>query len=188
MSGIKISSFNLNPPMKKRYIILLYFCSWAAAYAQTAPVLYDTMYSEILQEKRALQIYLPKNYQPGSADMFDAVYVLDGEWNTSLTSTVHHFLAYAKFVPEDVIIIGINNPSKNDVNLRDRDFTPTHTEYIPVSGGAGKFLTCIRDELMPYIQKNYPAKKEGSTLYGTSLGGLFALYAFLMEPQLFKST
>ncbi len=173
--------------MKKLYLILLYFCSWVTAYAQNTPVHYDTVYSAILEEKRALQIYLPKNYQPGSADKFDAVYVLDGEWNTSLTSTVYNFLAYAKFVPQDIIIIGINNPSKNNVNLRDRDFTPTHTDYVAVSGGADKFLTCIKDELMPYIQKNYPAKKKGSTLYGTSLGGLFALYAFLMEPHLFKS-
>jgi hypothetical protein len=112
---------------------------------------------------------------------------LDGEWNTSLTSTVYNFLAFAKFVPQDLIIIGINNSSKNNINLRDRDFTPTNTEYGPVSGGGKNFLSFIKNELLPYIQENYPAKKEGSTLYGTSLGGLFVLYAFLMEPQLFKS-
>jgi predicted alpha/beta superfamily hydrolase len=173
--------------MRKLFLNLFTFCSWVTAHSQTAPVHYDTIYSEVLKEKRALQIYLPKNYQPGSADKFDAVYVLDGEWNTSLTSTVYNFLAYAKFVPQNIIIVGINNPSNDNVNLRDRDFTPTHTEYGPVSGGADKFLACIKEELMPYIQKTYPVKKEGSTLYGTSLGGLFALYAFLMEPQLFKS-
>jgi predicted alpha/beta superfamily hydrolase len=173
--------------MKKLGLILLSFCSWFSALAQNPSIHYDTIYSEILQEKRPLQIYFPKNYQPGSASKFDAVYVLDGEWNTSLTSTVHNFLAYAKFVPQDIIIIGINNPTRNNVNMRDRDFTPTHTDYGPVSGGADKFLDFIKDELVPYIHKTYPAKKEGSTLYGTSLGGLFALYAFLMEPHLFKS-
>lgn len=171
--------------MKKLFLILLSICSWATTHAQT--IHHDTIYSKILQEKRSIQIHFPKNYQPGSANKFDAVYVLDGEWNTSLTSTVYNFLAYAKFVPQDIIIIGINNPSQGDINLRDRDFTPTHTDYGPVSGGAEKFLAFIKDELMPYIQKTYPAKKEGSTLYGTSLGGLFTLYAFLMEPHLFKS-
>jgi len=188
MPGITISLFHgKRNSMKRLCLILLSFCAWAVALAQNPTVHYDTIYSEILQEKRPLQIYFPTNYQPGAASKFDAVYVLDGEWNTSLTSTVHNFLAYAKFVPEDIIIIGINNPSKGDVNLRDRDFTPTHTDYGPVSGGADKFLACIKEELMPHIQQSYSAKKEGGTLYGTSLGGLFALYAFLMEPQLFKS-
>ena len=170
--------------MKKIYLIVF---SWAATHAQSQDVRHDTLYSEILQEKRALQIHFPKNYKPGSENRFDAIYVLDGEWNTSLTSTVYNFLAFAKFVPQDVIIIGINNPSENNTNLRDRDFTPTHTDYGPVSGGAEKFLSFIKNELLPYIHRTYPAKKEGSTLYGTSLGGLFVLYAFLIEPQLFKS-
>lgn len=173
--------------MKKFLLILLSFCSCVATNAQNPTVHYDTIYSEILQENRPLQIYFPKSYQPGSESKYDVVYVLDGEWNTSLTSTVYNFLAYAKFVPQDLIIVGINNPSKNNVNLRDRDFTPTHTDYGPVSGGADKFHSCIKNELMPYIQKNYPAKINGSTLYGTSLGGLFAIYAFLMDPLLFKS-
>ena len=166
---------------------MLFYCSWASTYAQHQDVRHDTLYSEILNEKRALQIHFPKNYQPGSETRFDAIYVLDGEWNTSLTSTVYNFLAFAKFVPQDLIIIGINNPSKDNTNLRDRDFTPTHTDYGPVSGGAEKFLAFLKNELLPYIHRTYPAKVEGSTLYGTSLGGLFALYAFLMEPQLFKS-
>ena len=173
--------------MKKRCLILFSVCLWCTARAQIQLVQYDTIYSEILQEKRPLQIHFPKNYQPDSVNKFDAVYVLDGEWNTHLMVTVHNFQAYAKFVPQDILIIGISNPSKREVNMRDRDFTPTHTGYGPVSGGAEKFFACLKEELMPYVQKTYPAKKEGSTLYGTSLGGLFALYAFLMEPQLFKS-
>jgi predicted alpha/beta superfamily hydrolase len=173
--------------MKNLCLIIVFHCLCAPAYAQHQDVRHDTLYSEILDEKRALQIHFPKDYQPGAETRFDAIYVLDGEWNTSLTSTVYNFLAFAKFVPQDLIIIGINNPSKNNTNLRDRDFTPTHTDYGPVSGGAEKFLGFVKNELLPYIHKTYPAKVEGSTLYGTSLGGLFALYAFLMEPQLFKS-
>lgn len=166
---------------------MLLYCSVVTAPAQHQDVRHDTLYSEILNENRAIQIHFPKNYQPGTETRFDAIYVLDGEWNTSLTSTAYNFLAFAKFVPQDLIIIGINNSSKDNTNLRDRDFTPTHTDYGPVSGGAEKFLGFIKNELLPYVHKTYPAKKEGSTLYGTSLGGLFVLYAFLMDPQLFKS-
>lgn len=175
------------PAMKRFLLTFVTLCSLTSADAQNLPIHIDTLYSEILKEKRTLQIYFPKNYQPDDTGKFDAVYVLDGEWNTSLMSTVYNFLAFAKYVPQDIIIIGINNSSKDNVNLRDRDFTPTHVTYGPVSGGADKFVGFIKTELMPYVQKTYAAKKEGSTLYGTSLGGLFALYVFLTEPQLFKS-
>jgi predicted alpha/beta superfamily hydrolase len=89
------------------------------------------------------------------------------------------------FIPKNVIIIGLPNTEKNGVNMRNRDFTPTSTSNL--TGGAEKFLSFFRDELMPYVINKYNAKSKGHTLYGGSLGGLFVVYAFLNEPDLFTS-
>lgn len=162
------------------------------ASAQTSGNQYDSLYSDILKEKRPLKIILPKKYNPGSADRFDVVYVLDGEWNTSLTEKVYDFLEYAKFIPTNMIIVSVPNYYKNEINMRDRDFTPTAVENSAgksnsISGGADKFLLFLKDELIPFVNSKYPTKKENNILYGTSLGGMFAIYAYLREPTLFKS-
>src|SRR5574342_722941 len=51
---------------------------------------------------------------------------------------------------------------------------------------ADKFFNFLKSEVIPYVEKKYPANGE-RTLYGHSYGGLFVTYAFLMEPQLFNA-
>jgi len=69
---------------------------------------------------------------------------------------------------------------------RSRDMTPTRVVQAPGSGGADKFLSFLKNELVPYVNKTYPASGN-NILYGHSLGGLFSVYAFLAEPQLFNA-
>src|SRR6266542_976449 len=157
------------------------------AWTQETPIHYDSVYSAVLKEERPIQIIFPNNYKQDSTDKCDVLYVLDGEWNTSLAQTVRGFLEYTKFIPANIIIVGIPNLYRDSNNMRDRDFTPTHTDFSILSGGAGNFLSFLKNELIPYVNKKYPTKTENNTLYGTSLGGLFTLYAFLQEPALFKS-
>lgn len=159
----------------------------APAMAQAPRDEIDTLYSAVLQEKRPIQVILPPSYKKGDSIRYDVLYVLDGEWNTSLTKKAYEFLGYAQFIPTRMIIVGIPNVYKNGINFRDRDFTPTRTGTSPVSGGAANFLAFLKDELIPYINKTYPTKPENNTLYGTSLGGLFATYAFLYAPRVFRS-
>ncbi|SHM03397.1 alpha/beta hydrolase-fold protein [Mucilaginibacter sp. OK098] len=174
--------------MKNKIILLLstVICVLLLCYksrAQDTLIRHDTLYSKILQEKRPLQVIFPGDYLPGSSEQYEIIYVLDGtstfiqmEWN---------FLQGEGFIPKNMIMIGVEDTFHGDVNLRDRDFTPTRTN--PVSGGAKNFLAFFKEELMPYISVKYHAKPGGHTLYGGSLGGLFVMYAFLNEPMLFTS-
>lgn len=155
--------------------------------AQTDPAPSDSLYSKILNEQRQFKIIYPKKYDRNSNETFDVLYVLDGEWNTSLTETVYGFLEYAKFVPTNIIIVSVPNHYKDSVNMRDRDFTPTAMDNTPFSGGADKFLQFLKQELMPLVNKKIPNKIGDNVLYGTSLGGLFTIYAYLQNPTLFKS-
>jgi predicted alpha/beta superfamily hydrolase/CubicO group peptidase (beta-lactamase class C family) len=152
----------------------------------------DSLYSEYLKEQRPVEINFPKNYKESASEKYDVLYVLDGEWNTSLAVRVCEFLEYAGFIPPNIIIVSVPNYYKDSINMRDRDFTPTLAENSeakinPVSGGAGNFLLFLKNELIPFINKKCHVKIENNMLYGTSSGGLFAIYAYLNEPMLFKS-
>ena len=164
---------------------------------QNSSIQYDSLYSNILKEQRPIKIILPKKYNPSLTDRFDVLYVLDGEWNTSLAEKAYEFLEYAKFIPANMIIVSVPNCYKNGINMRDRDFTPTSTENNEgksawmksslISGGARNFLLFLKEELVPFVNRKYRTKIENNILYGTSSGGLFAIYAYLHEPTLFKS-
>ncbi len=78
---------------------------------------------------------------------------------------------------------------------RTRDFTPTvnagdeqywegvlrkmtgDTTLQVETGGASRFLSFICDELIPYIDSEYPVSKEDRALAGYSSGGLFTMFA-----------
>ncbi len=148
------------------------------------PILRDTLYATGLKEKRPLEIVLPAGYDPKLPEKYDVLYVTDGEWNTKIVTNIQQFLGI-QFIPAN-IIVSIPNVYVDKNNMRDRDLTPSHVDGSPHSGGAGNYLSFLKDDLIPYINKKYNTSGE-NTLYGGSLGGLFTLYAFCKEPQLFQS-
>lgn len=154
-----------------------------AATAQEPKVVPDSFYSQILKEERQLHIVLPKNYNPTSTDKYEIVYCLDDI--TDFLTMEWGMLQWEGFIPKNMIMVGITNPKPNGVDMRDRDFTPTKTSDI--SGGAERFLLFFKHELIPFINSKYKATNSGNVLYGGSLGGLFVMYAFLNDPNLFSS-
>jgi predicted alpha/beta superfamily hydrolase len=140
----------------------------------------DSLNSVVLNQKRLIQVFTPANYKPGSTDKYDVLYVLDGgNWNTGLIKQVQRFVEGEAYMPPTIIVsvLGID---------RNKDLTPTHLEGWKTSGGADKFLSFIKTELIPYVNKTYPSNGD-NTLWGHSLGGLFVIYAMLNEPKTFKS-
>jgi hypothetical protein len=69
---------------------------------------------------------------------------------------------------------------------RNVELTPTHLTDWKGSGGGPSFLSFIKNELIPYINKNYPSNGD-NTLWGHSLSAMFVIYAMVNEPDLFKS-
>ncbi|MCD9017606.1 alpha/beta hydrolase-fold protein [Parachryseolinea silvisoli] len=140
----------------------------------------DSIRSTILNQKRLIQVFTPSGYKPGSKDIYDVMYVLDGgNWNTGLITRVQNFVQGEGYVPQTIIVsvLGID---------RNKDLTPTHMESWKTSGGGDNFLRFIKEELIPYVNKTYPSNGD-NTLWGHSLGGLFVTYAMLKEPATFKS-
>lgn len=140
----------------------------------------DSLHSAILNQERLIQVFVPAGYKPGSTQKYDVLYVLDGgNWNTGLVSQVQRFVEDEGFMPPTIIVsvMGID---------RNVELTPTHLDSWKGSGGGPLFLSFIKNELIPYINKNYPSNGD-NTLWGHSLSAMFAIYAMVKEPGLFNS-
>ena len=134
--------------------------------------------SKILNENRTMLIYLPDNYQINNKT-YPVLYLLDGGFHFHHTSGIIQFLSAQGIIPE-MIVVAITNVDRN------RDFSPTHEDRIPTSGGAGKFLSFLTEELIPFIDLNYRTQNF-DLLVGHSFGGTFATYALLEKPDVFEA-
>ena len=154
-------------------------------YGQQSSVINDTLYSQVLKDTRPIQVYLPKDYKAGSPEKYDVIYVLDGEWNTPITMQISQYLVNQGLIPPN-IVVSVPNKYKDNVNMRERDFSPIHISDSPVSGGGDTFLAFLKNELLPYIDKKYPSTGK-NTLFGQSMSALFSMYVLLKDPSLFRS-
>ncbi|NER79955.1 MAG: alpha/beta hydrolase [Leptolyngbya sp. SIO1D8] len=57
----------------------------------------------------------------------------------------------------------------------------------PVMGAANHFLQFLQTEVKPWIASHCDVTDTGSTLFGSSLGGLFVAYTLLMAPETFDN-
>jgi predicted alpha/beta superfamily hydrolase len=155
------------------------------AIAQDWPGIRDSLYSDVLKEQRVIQVVLPKDYTPDSNEKYEVLYILDGEWYMEQVPFIYNFAMNAGYVPPSIFVL-IPNTYVDNVNLRDRDFSPSRINNAPNLGGADNFHSFLKNELIPHVEKKYPANGQ-KTLLGSSFSGLFAVYAFVKEPGLFQS-
>lgn len=137
-------------------------------------------------QEYAIQVHLPRNYSD-ETKTFPVAYVLDGQWDFPLVVSLYGQLFYDGFIP-GLVIVGITWGGKNPIadSLRARDYTPSHNDQLPQTGGATKFYSFMKQELIPFIEKKFRVSKTDRVLMGSSFGGLFTLYAMLQENQLFN--
>lgn len=152
----------------------------------------ETVFSKILDEERALSVYLPASYA-GSQAAYPVVYVLDSGTRFLHTVGALESLANSGHIPA-MIVVGVHNTN------RTRDLTPPWTkgngpedwpegreQVIRAGGGANTFLRVFQEELIPHVEETYRTAPF-RTLVGHSFGGLFAVNAFVTEPDIFDAT
>jgi len=146
------------------------------------------MKSEILNEYRVLNIYLPNSYKINSLKKYPVIYLLDGSKDEDFIhiSGIVQFgsFSWINMLPES-IVVGIGNVD------RKRDFTYPSTLEIdqkefPTSGKSKKFIQFLKKELLPFINTNYRTT-DNKTLIGQSLGGLLATEVLFKTPNLFNN-
>jgi len=145
-----------------------------------------TFHSSILDRDYVLDVNVPRRYADTSRE-FPVLYLIDSQWDFPLVNAVYGEQYYDGFVP-DIVIVGIrpagNNPNYD--SLRVRDLTPTRSQQAPQSGDGSRFLQSIKKEIIPFVESTYRVKKDDRALMGSSLGGLFTLYAMFTETAVFN--
>ncbi len=143
-----------------------------------------------------LRIGLPRNYDSRS-ERFPVIYLLDADFSFPLAQTeLTHFTDRGQL--KEAIIVGIAYPGASaDLKLYQRtrtiDYTPVYSpdggytaEDQKYSGGGPKFLSVLSDEILPYVDTHYRTDPAARMIVGHSFGGLFATYAMLNRPGLFR--
>ncbi len=148
--------------------------------------------STILNQERNVWIYTPWQFEEYPDKKLETIYVFDAqarEYFDLVHSTVQ-FLGGEEFA---FIVVGIESPFIEEKNQsRNTDFLPkaidqeTIEKYGEYSGGANKFLSFVKTEVIPFIDKKYPTLPERVAV-GHSNGGTFISYSLLNEPDLFDA-
>lgn len=184
---------HLNKNTMKKYLLLSFTLLFATVtFSQNNEVVIPgsqtkTFTSKIVSgQEYVLQISLPAGYA-NSNKKYPVVYLMDSQWDFPLLAALYGQQYYDGFIPE-LIIVGITwgGEHPNPDSLRARDYTPTKEKRLPQSGGAEKFLSVIKDEIFPLVEKNYRVDTNDKTLVGCSLGGLFTLYTLFTHPDMFN--
>lgn len=92
--------------------------------------------------------------------------------------------------PALVVAVGYPTDDPREIQtLRRRDLTPPGPGCLDEShaGGADGFLSFLIHELRPAIAAGWSIDPERQTLFGHSLGGLFAIDALLDRPESFSA-
>jgi predicted alpha/beta superfamily hydrolase len=144
-------------------------------------------------------IALPEGYNDTTL-IYPVVYMLDGYDLFGLQLQTYQQLVYHEHIPQ-LILVGINYSfgdkeyysSLTDYEyIRFRDYTPTYIShqqlvedfgeeyagYVKESGGSGKFLRFLQEELIPFIDSEYRTDPNDR--------GILRLTYFFMLPKHFK--
>ncbi|MNZ43383.1 Ferri-bacillibactin esterase BesA [compost metagenome] len=150
------------------------------------------------EEQRRYQIMVSKPTSPPPPEGYPIIYVLDAN---SVFGTIVEAIRLQSRRPDTTgvvpaIIVGIGYETKEPFSPhRYYDFTPmASTEYhkrpdgtdIPEQGGAAAFLQFIEEDLKPQIELRFDVDCRRQTIFGHSLGGLFALYVLFSKPKAFQ--
>ena len=172
------------------YFLLLHCFSLHAQTIQSQILIgkIDSIYSNELNELRRIIVYIPTmtNNEGPSSKRYPVLYLFDGE---------DHFLSTVGMIQQlsqvngntvfpEMIVVGITNTN------RDRDLTPApypnDSSRISSTGGGEKFTAFIENELIPYINSQYPTQSY-RILVGHSFGGLMVINTLVNHSKLFNS-
>ena len=179
--------------------MILLFVACGSAYQSAPPQgigaggdkVIDTIHSRILKEDRFIWVHLPSSAQNAPSKKYPVIFLFDAEANFDATKNIIDKLSKEPSSKSagEVILVGIGN-----IWLRYRDYSPSHVSSSPwldastsaTTGGGDAFISFLEKELLPFIEKKYPASPN-RTLVGHSMGGLQAINILLKHPHLFDN-
>ena len=141
--------------MKKYALNILIFTLFVnLSFSQNLDSLYvsrinDTILSKYLNEKRPIEIQLPRSYDTNPDKKYPLIVVLDGDYMFNIVAGSVDYLSYWGDIPEN-LIVGIN---QKETRFKDSSVLDNIT-HTPITSTAS-FYDFIVNEIIPYFSKNY---------------------------------
>jgi predicted alpha/beta superfamily hydrolase len=133
--------------------------------------------SEILEERRTVEVHLPDNYLD-SEEAYPVLVVLDGGRLFKYCVSIVDLMS-PNHLPR-MIIVGLPSVDRN------RDLHPLDARQTEAESGTRRYLRFLHQELFPHLERQYRAIPY-RVLTGHSLAGLFAIYTLMEAPGLFDA-
>lgn len=161
-----------------------------------------------------LKMTFPRNYSPDKE--YKTLYYLDAYWLTAITLGSYTILDLCNYVDDVVFVgISLNGSEQDWHKQRDMDFTPSPFQNLGLfesfkksnpdnnikitlktgrgnqldkqsTGGGNLFLDFLENQVIEFVEKEYPNLNKRRGLLGHSFGGLFGFYALQNRPELFQ--
>ena len=134
--------------------ILIFILFVNLSYSQNLDSLYvsrinDTILSKYLNEKRSIEIQLPRSYDANPDKKYPLIVVLDGDYMFNIVAGSVDYLSYWGDIPEN-LIVGID---QKETRFKDSSVLDNIT-HTPITSTAS-FYDFIVNELIPYFSKNF---------------------------------
>ena len=164
-------------------LLLFPFCAKAQEINPFTTGFEKSSTSKILSEQRNVWIHIPKIN--GGTDNtgkghYPVIYLLDGDANFNDIVSMTEFMSNAGLCPP-MIVVGILHPAR----MTDLTFG-TDKETPGIVGNGENFMRYVENELMPYIESNYPTASY-KIFIGHSVGGLTVVNTLIHHPDLFNA-
>jgi hypothetical protein len=134
--------------------------------------------SGILGGEVTYLVHLPDGYEDSGKD-YPVIYMMNGQSVAAFANAASTLDNLSNERIPDMILIGISNTG---VAAGFRS-CPDDSGNLKLGDSFGKFL---KEDLMPEVRKNYRTN-DYKILFGQSNTGLFVLYSFLTQPDLFDA-
>jgi len=134
--------------------------------------------SGVLEGEVTYLVHLPDGYE-NSATEYPVIYMMNGQSITAFANASSTLDNLSSERIPDMILIGISNTGVA-ANYRS---CPDDSGNVKLGDFFSKFL---KEDLIPEVRKNYRTN-DYKILFGQSNTGLFVLYSFLTQPDLFNA-
>lgn len=135
----------------------------------------ETIQSKILEKEMQLSIHIPSDYDQ-SKDRYPILVTFQTHFE-QVAGAVKNLYDY-ELIPK-MMVIRIDSYEFGHL-------TPTRIESNPNSGKADLFLRFFKEELFPYLDRNYRTHPY-RIVFSNSWGAMFAIYSILARPDVFDA-